>query len=58
MIASGASTEELDRFIEDTSDHVAELIAKDPDAAGPCAEAMFGALFDGMLGDLEKMLDG
>ncbi len=48
MVAAGASSEE----------HVAGMIADDPDQAGPCAEAILEALFTGAFDEIEVMLDG
>ncbi len=58
MIDGGASGEEINTFIEDTEEHVAQLIMKDPDQAGPCADAVFEALFTAAIDEMELMLDG
>ncbi len=58
MVAAGASSEELDTFIEESEEHVARMIADDPDQAGPCAEAILEALFTGAFDEIEVMLDG
>lgn len=57
MIDSGASGEELNAFVEDTEQHVAKLISNDPNNAGPCADAIFEAVFTGAFDDFEEFLD-
>ncbi|MDX2466139.1 MAG: hypothetical protein QNL12_02405 [Acidimicrobiia bacterium] len=58
MIESGASAEELNAFVDETEEHVARMIADDPDRAGPCADAIFEAVFTGAFDEFAEMLDG
>lgn len=58
LIDGGASTERLESFLEDTQEQVAELIAEDPDAAGPCVEAALEVVFVVGFDELESLLDG
>jgi hypothetical protein len=53
MIDSGASADALSSFVTDTEEHVARLMADDPDSAGPCVEAVFEAMFTGAFEDLD-----
>ena len=57
MIDGQVSGEELTRFIEDTEEQVARLIAEDPDRAGPCVEAALEAVFVAGFAELEQMFD-
>ena len=57
MIDSGASADALSSFVTDTEEHVAGLIADDPDRAGPCVEAVFEAMFTGVFEDLDSFGD-
>ncbi|MGB5730764.1 MAG: hypothetical protein WBN24_04020 [Acidimicrobiia bacterium] len=52
MIASGASVDDLSNFMSDTEEHAARLIANDRDNAGPCVEAVLGAMLTGAFDDL------
>lgn len=58
LIDGGASGPEFESFIEDSEEQVAKLISKDPDAAGPCVEAVLGAAFASGFAELESLLDG
>ena len=57
MIASGASADDLSNFTSDTEEHAARLIANDPDNAGPCVEAVLGAMLTGAFNDLDLSFD-
>ena len=57
MIGSGASADDLSSFVNDTEEHVARLISRDPDSAEPCVTAVLEAMFTGAFDDLESMLD-
>ena len=57
LLASGADAAAVEDFINDTEEHVAKLISKDPDNAGPCADAIFTALLESAFAELEAELD-
>ena len=57
MIDSGASADALSSFVSDTEEHAARLMANDPDNAGPCVEAVLGAMFTGAFEDLDTVCE-
>jgi hypothetical protein len=57
MIDSDVSAAELTDFIDGTQEHVAQLIANDPDHAGPCVEAVLEAAFMAGFAEIEELLD-
>lgn len=57
MIREGASGEELSVFIEDTSEHAARLIQKNPDGAQPCVDSILEATFSAAFEDIDAFLD-
>ena len=57
MMDREASAEEMTRFVEDTEEQVARLIAEEPDRAGPCVEAVLEAVFVSGFAELEQMFD-
>jgi hypothetical protein len=56
LVDSDAGPEEIERFLEETGEHVAKLITDDPDRAQPCADAVFNALFTAEFANLEADL--
>mgnify|MGYP001811704218 CR=1 FL=1 len=51
---SGASPEEVAEFVEDTSEHVANLIAANPEDAQACADAVIEAVLSTGLADFSE----
>jgi hypothetical protein len=54
LLDGGAEAEEIQAFIDDTNEHVAELIMDDPDHAQACADAVFTAIFTAGFAGLEE----
>lgn len=53
----GASPEEVAEFVEETSEHVAKLIAANPEDAQACADAVIEAVLSAGLADFSEQFE-